>query len=148
MTHLNMTLWKIIVALALQIPFSKQKVETVLKAQVFETDNTANDQLHSYKSQPVKLADGVIISTIDLRIKRVGKDPGDLGLKIDGTCITREQLEARYKYLQLVGIPHGHSLEEQTVYAQDMPWGSLTFGFKERKPACLASVGFGPKKND
>jgi len=148
MTHLNMPLWQIIVTLALQIPFSKQKVESVLSTPVFEVDNTPNDQLHSYESKPVELADGVVISTIDLRIKRVGKDPGFLVLNIDGTCITKDQLEARYKHLRITGTPHGHSLEERTVYSQDMPWGTLSFGFKERKPDCLATVVFDPKKNN
>ncbi|MCL2776435.1 MAG: hypothetical protein FWD73_00415 [Polyangiaceae bacterium] len=148
MTHLNMTLWQVVVALALQIPFSKQKVEAVLSTQVVETESQFNDLFRFYKSLPVKLSDGVIIPTIDLRIKRVGKDPGFLVLDIDGTCITREQLEARYKHLKITGTPRGHSLNEETSYSQDMPWGRLSFGFKERKPACLASVVINPKNND
>ncbi|MCL2778259.1 MAG: hypothetical protein FWD73_09665 [Polyangiaceae bacterium] len=144
----NMTLWQIIDALAQQIPFSKQKVEAVLSTQAVEWESQFNDLYRFYKSQPVKLADGVIISTIDLRIKRSGNHPGLLGLDIDGTCITESQLIARYGRLRIAGLPRGDSLDEESVYAQEMPWGTLSFGFKDRKPECLSSVGFGPKKND
>jgi hypothetical protein len=144
----NMTLWQIIDTLAQQIPFSKQKVEAVLSTPLVETVSQFNNLFRFYESQPVELADGVVIATNDLSLKISGKDPGLLGLQTSGTCITVKQLEARYKHLRIVGTPRGHSLEEETTVAQEMPWGTLTFGFKDRKPDCLSSVGFEPKKND
>ena len=149
MNQTNVTLWQVIDSLAQQIPFSKQKVETALSTPLFETDNTANDLLHFFKLQspPVVLAEGVIISDVNLRIRRRGGHPGLLGLDIGGACITLEQIRVRYDQLKSTGHPRGGSLDEKWYYAQELPWGSLSFGFAERNPDCLASVGFGPKEN-
>ena len=120
----------------------------MLSTPVFEVDNTPNDQLHSYQSKPIELTDGVIISTVDLRLKRVGKDSGFLVLDIGGNCITTSQLMVKYDYLRITGTPSGHSLLGETSYSQDMPWGRLSFGFEEKNPNCLADVAFDPKKDD
>jgi hypothetical protein len=147
MAQTSMTLWQAIDALAQQIPFSKEKVEKVLSTQLFERAS-ANEYFHFYKSPSISLAEGVVIFEIDLRIKKEGGHPGFLGAEIIGTCITLDQIRARYDQLKVVGHPRGKSLDEKTVYSQVMPWGNLSFGFRERNPDCLASVGFGPKKDD
>ena len=149
MNQTNMTLWQVIDALAQQIPFSKQKIETALSTQLVEYDEPSNRFCHFFKLQspPVVLAEGVEISDVDLRIKRRGVDPGGLGLKIGGACITLDQIRVRYDQLKVTGHPRGGSLDEQWAYSQILPWGTVTFGFAERNPRCLASVGVGPKED-
>jgi len=146
MNQLDKTLWQIIDALIQQIPFSKQKVEAVLAVQLIAAKN-ANEYYDFFRSPPIHLAEGVVISDVDLRIRREGKDLGFLVLGIGGVCITEDQLKTHYSPLKIIGTPHGHSLEEATTFSPDLPWGKLFFGFKERNPDCLATVGFDPKED-
>jgi hypothetical protein len=147
-TQTDRTLWQVIDALIQQIPFTRKKVETVLAIQLIDTQQTVNPFFDFYESPAViHLAEGVVISEVDLRIKREGPHPGILHLEIGGICITIDQLEARYGTLKIISTPTGHSLEESFTYAPDLPWGKLYFGFKERNPDCLSGVGFAPKKD-
>jgi hypothetical protein len=145
----DMDLWKTIDALAQEIPFSQEAVETVLSAQLTEKPlGSGNDLFHLFESQPVTLPDGVIISNVDLRIKREGDHPGFLVLEMDvtdGTGVTLEQVQAPYTKLTLTNTPRGDSLEEEFSYSQDLRWGKLTFGFKAGDPERLASIAFDPK---
>jgi hypothetical protein len=142
-----MTLWQAITALAQQIPFSKNKVETLLSTQLSETANPqANDAYFLYESTPISIADGVIVQNVDLRIKRVGQHPGFLVLEIGGTCITLDQIRARYADLEITDAPRGRSPNDVTSHTTVQPWGELSFSFKESSPECLASIAFEPRK--
>jgi len=145
-----MDLWKTIDTLTQQIPFSQQKVETVLSTQLTEKPlGSGNDLYHLFESQPITLADGVIIFNVDLRIKRSGDHPGFLVLEMDvtgGTGVTLEQVQAQYSQLTITNTPSGDSLEEEYSYSQIFPWGKLSFGFKARDPERLASIAFDPNQ--
>jgi hypothetical protein len=145
MNQTNISLWQAIELLAQQIPFSKQKVETTLSTQLTEVEDDFNKLFQFYKGGPTQLADGVTISNVDLRIKRDGGHPGFLVLSIDGACITLEQLRKQYSELQVSQIPRGRSLEEETSFSQPLPWGKISFGFKEKNRDCLASIAMEPK---
>ncbi|MCL2625299.1 MAG: hypothetical protein FWD46_00585 [Cystobacterineae bacterium] len=145
-TPTNMSLWQAIDTLSQQIPFSKQKVETALATPLSEVDNNSNKLFRFFKSPPIRLAEGIVISNVDLRIKREGSHPGFLVLEMDGACLTLEQIRERYSELQITQLPRGRSLEEETSHSQLLPWGKLSFGFKEKNPKCLASIAFEPKK--
>jgi len=143
MNQSSKSLWQIIDALAQQIPFSKQKVEAVLGVQLVKTEHASSSYFDIFKNkQPIHLTEGAAISGVELRIKCGGKDPGLLFLHIDGVCITKDQLKVRYDQLRIIQHPRGESLEETTVYSPDLPWGTLSFAFKERNPDCLARIGF------
>ncbi|MCL2626149.1 MAG: hypothetical protein FWD46_04960 [Cystobacterineae bacterium] len=142
----QMSLWQVIEALAEQIPFSKQKVESVLGTQLTETEEGGNDLFQFFESPPLPLADGVVISNIDLRLKRGGGHPGFLVLEVGGVCLRLEQIRKKYTQLSIRELPRGRSLEEETSFSQMLPWGQLSFGFKERNRECLASIAFEPKK--
>ncbi|MCL2779766.1 MAG: hypothetical protein FWD73_17375 [Polyangiaceae bacterium] len=148
MTPRNMTLWQIIDALAQQIPFSKQKVETVLSTHLAEKDR--NTYTIFLEGPGPELQEGVQIRLVDLRLARgaEGITKGFLVLDIGGTCITTSQLMVKYDYLRITDTPSGHSLNGTTAYSQDMSWGKLSFGFEEKNPDCLADVAFDPKKDD
>ena len=145
----DMDLWKTIDALAKQIPFSQEKVEAVLSAQLTEKPlGSGNNLYHLFESEPVTLADGVIIYNVDLRVKREGEHPGFLVLEMDvtdGTGVTLEQVQAKYSKLAITNTPRGDSLEEEFSYTQNLSWGKLTFGFKARDPERLSSIAFEPK---
>jgi hypothetical protein len=138
------TLWQILDELSHQLPFSKKRIETVLSTQLSESDKRGNDIFLFYMSPPVNLADGIVISNVDLRLKREGSHPGFLVLEIEGAHITGAQVRKHYDHLKITDFPRGRSPEEATVYSQDLPWGRLSFGFKERNRDCLASVSFHP----
>jgi len=140
------SLWLAIGALAGQIPFSKQKVETALGTRLSEVEKKGNNLFQFFKSQPIDLADGVVITDVDLRIKRAGGHPGFLVLKMGGTCVTIEQIRGKYSDLTITAQPSGRSLDEETSFSQSLPWGTLSFGFKERNRNCLATIAFDPKK--
>ena len=145
MKAVELTWWQAVDALVMQIPFSKQKVETLLKTSLNETDNTGNDVFQFYESPPVTLKDGVVIRNVDLRIKRTGPHPGFMVMEIEGLCITLDQIRRRYGPLEITETPHGHSLDDETSHSVMQPWGKLSFGFAERNPDCLASIVFDPK---
>lgn len=145
MKAVELTWWQAVDALVKQIPFSKKKVETLLKTSLSETDNTGNDVFQFYESPPVTLKDGVVIRNVDLRIKRAGPHPGFMVLEIEGQCVTLDQIRRRYGPLEITETPHGHSLDEETSHSVVRPWGKLSFGFAERNPDCLASIVFDPK---
>ena len=145
MTNRQMTLWQAIDELAKQIPFSKLQVEAVLSVRLDEVDR--NTSTVFMEGGPVDLADGRRIAQIDLR---VGLDPGNFGflvLNIDGACVGLEQVRSRYGNLEITGTPRGHSLDEMTSHSVQLPWGELSFGFKERNRKCLASIALNPRKD-
>ncbi|MCL2178181.1 MAG: hypothetical protein FWC28_07870 [Proteobacteria bacterium] len=142
----HLSLWQTIDTLSQQIPFSKQKIETVLATELTEAVNKSNKLFHFFKSPPVVLSGGVVISNVDLRIKREGSHPGFLVLEIGGACITLEQIQEKYSELQISQLPRGQSPNEETGHSQLLPWGKLSLGFKAKNPLCLASVSFEPKK--
>jgi hypothetical protein len=78
---------------------------------------------------------------VDLRIRREGDHLGFLVLQIDGAGITLDQVIAQYNQLKT----SGNSLDEETCYSQVMPWGTLSFGFKERNPDYLSSIAYDPE---
>jgi len=144
MNQADMGLWRVVDALARQIPFSKQKVETLLSTQLKE--KSRNDYtifLEGVGGEPDK---GVIISNIDLRLKVTGEDPGFLVLSIGGACVTVEQIRARYGDLEITEMPRSGLPNEQTHYSKFLPWGRVSFGFKVKNPDCLASISFHPKE--
>jgi hypothetical protein len=144
---MNISLWQAIPLLAQQIPFSKQKVEVALSTRLSEIDDAFNTPFYFFGSPPIPLAEGVVISNVDLRIKRGSNHPGFLVLEVGGSCITMEQIRTQYGELQTTPFSCGRSLDEETCHFQLLPWGKLSFGFKERNPQCLASVSFEPKKS-
>ena len=145
MTQPKMTLWQAIDALAKQIPFSKIKIENLFSTQLAETDEGGNDVFQFFKSNPIKVSEGVAIENVDLRIKRAGPHPGFLVLSIGGNCIGIDAVRAHYNELKITDTPRGHSLDEVTSHSAMLQWGELSFSFKERNPNCLASVAFDPK---
>ena len=143
MNQADMGLWRVVDALAQQIPFSKQKVETVLSTRLKEENR--NDYTVFFEGVGGEPDKGVVISNVDLRLKLTGKDPGFLVLDISGACVTIDQVRARYGDIELTGMPRGSSLEEEFNYSKFLPWGRVSFGFKEEKPDCLSSISFHPK---
>lgn len=142
-----MTLWQAIEALAKQIPFTTEKVEHTLGAKLSERDNAPNNLYHLYGSEPVALADGVVVSNVDLRIKIVGPHPGFMVLNIAGACVTIEQVRSHYSALTITDTPRGHSINDVTSYTSEQPWGKVSFSFAERNPKCLSSVAFAPRRD-
>ncbi|WP_232467999.1 hypothetical protein [Burkholderia ubonensis] len=148
MTQSTMTLWQAIDALAQQVPFSKARIEQTLSTRLTEIDREGNVVFHRFKSTSVTLSDGVVIESVDLRIKRQGEHPGFMVLRLGGTCVGLDAVRGRYGHLEIVDVPRGRSLDESTTHAAKLPWGELAFGFPERNPGCLAFVAFDPKRQN
>ncbi|PCE34064.1 hypothetical protein [Burkholderia ubonensis] len=148
MTQPKATLWQAIDALAQQVPFSKTKIEQTLSTRLTETDEEGNDVFQFFKSTPVTLSDGVVIKSVDLRIKRQGEHPGFMVLELGGPCVGLDAVRGRYGHLEITDVPRGRSLDEATTHSAQLPWGQLSFSFEERNPACVASVSFKPKQQN
>jgi len=141
---LNTTLWEVITTLESRIPFTKDNIEQLFHTRLEDTHNTGNTVYYFYKGGPIDLENGVSVSNIDLRIKKDGKRPSFISLNLSGTCISWEEVKLHYKNIKITGLPKGGSLDEEVSYSDFRPWGKLSFGFKERNPACLAGVAFNP----
>ncbi|WP_332403707.1 hypothetical protein [Burkholderia ubonensis] len=146
MTQPDLTLWQAIDTLAQQIPFSTAKIAHVLETQFRESDIGGNDVFQFFKSAPIPLSDGVVIETVDLRIKRHGAHPGFMVLWLSGSCVGLDKVREHYGNVKITDTPRGHSLDEVTSHTTALQWGELSFSFKERNPKCLSSVAFAPKK--
>ncbi|TKC83119.1 hypothetical protein FAZ69_25865 [Trinickia terrae] len=150
MMQLEMTLWQTIDALIQQIPFTRAKVENVLKIRFVDSD-PSNYAIQPSSFQPldggpIKLSDGVVIGNVDLRISNKEGDPGFLVLNLAGACIGLDAVRAHYGDLRITDFPRGRSLDEVTAHSAFLNWGGLNFGFRERNPDCLAGVSFDPRK--
>ncbi len=122
-------------------------VESTLRTSL--SDSGRNDSAVFLGSDgPVQLAGDTRITEIDLRFSVRRRFPGFLVLSLDGDCIGIDALRAHYGEVPITDSPHGHSLEEETVHSSRQPWGTLSFGFKERNPACLATIVLAPGKMD
>lgn len=86
----------------------------------------------------------IVVSNISLR-EPVAGSPATAGailvLTIGGGCARRAEVESRFGPLSQVGVPRGRSRDEETSLARQEPLGRLTFGFAERNPDCLRSIG-------
>jgi hypothetical protein len=142
----QMTLWQVIENLAKQVPFSKTKVESVLSIRLLENDERSNDVFQFFKGEYIELTNGIAVSRVDLRIKRDGPHPGFLVLELQGTCVGIEEVRRHYRGLEITDTPRGKSLDDVTSHTTKQAWGELSFSFKERKPECLSSIAFDPKK--
>ena len=144
MNEAKASLWQAIELLAACIPFSKEKVEAALPTRIVDTEAPGGDVFQFLEGSPVPLSDGARIARLDLRIRREAGHPGFLVLELEGRCVSLDEVREHYPTLRLVGLPRGRSLDESTTHAATTAWGQLSFGFKERHPACLASVAFDP----
>jgi hypothetical protein len=143
-----LTLWDAVEALAVLGPLTKESVQTLLSAELAETDQKGNDIFQFYGSQPISLADGSVIDNADLRVKRKGFHPGFLVLRLAGRCVSLNEVRGRYSPLTLSDIPRGRSLDDATAYTALTDWWELSFSFKERERECLSSIAFKPRKTD
>ncbi|MEJ8852789.1 hypothetical protein [Variovorax rhizosphaerae] len=140
----SMTLWELVGTLKTRLPYTKEKIETAINSKLSEIESN-NDAFHFYRGGDVQLRDGVVISKIDLRIKRTGIHPGFLVVEIAGTCVPLDSIQRHYARLETTGVPRGRSLEEATTYSSSESWGKVSFGFREKNPGCLAYIAFDPK---
>ncbi|MBB5509467.1 hypothetical protein [Paraburkholderia atlantica] len=150
MTQPDMTLWQTIDSLVQQIPFTKEKVESVLATHLVGRDTSGdsieNTAFQFYVGGPAKMADGVVVGNVDLRVRHTGGHPGFLALgKLSGECVTLAVVRAHYSNLKVTDSPRGQSLDETTAYSAFLPWGTLSFAFAERNRDCLEGVSFDPK---
>ncbi|WP_338152537.1 hypothetical protein [Paraburkholderia monticola] len=85
MTQPDMTMWRTIDTLVQQIPFTKAKVESVLATHLVERDSNKdpiqNTAFQFYVGGPARLADGVLVGKVDLRIRHDGGHPAFLALR-------------------------------------------------------------------
>jgi len=143
-----MTLWQTIDTLAQQIPFTQAKIERLLGVALSDTDpRTLVFQPTSSRfleGGPVTLANDVEIENVDLRVKHREGHPGFLVLNLSGRCIDLGTVRVHYLNLRVTDRPRGRSLDEVTSYTTVLPWGELSFSFKERNPDCLSSIAFAP----
>lgn len=140
-----MTLWQTIDALISDIPFSTSKLEERLPARFTEATQPIHSEVNQFlEGSAVQLTDGVVISNLDLRVRRQGSHPGFLVLELQGRCVAFSEVSHHYPELTLTEVPRGRSLDEATSYTAVLPWGGLSFGFRERNPDCLAFVVFNP----
>jgi len=132
------TLWQIIEILGDQPSLSPDKIKQVLPTDFSKRRRSAYTSF--YDGGPLYLADQINIEAIDLRVRLMNEAQGLIALEISGFCVTLEQVRVHYPDLVLTDIPRGRSLDEKTYWTAYLPWGELSFGFKERNPDCLASV--------
>ncbi|MCT8180426.1 MULTISPECIES: hypothetical protein [unclassified Variovorax] len=139
-----LSLWSMVDALSAQIPFSAPAVARLLPGHLAEASSADDEPFRFFEGGPIRLGDGVEISSVDLRIRREPGHPGFLVIELQGRCVPLEEVRARHQLLSLTGVPRGRSPEEAITLSAETTWGRLSFGFKERRRDCLAYIVFAP----
>jgi hypothetical protein len=136
----RLTLWEAVDALAAQVPLSKRNVEATLSLPLRERAEPSNPLFDFFEGAGLRLRGGLLVSNVDLRVKKDDPRMGLLVLDLAGGCIRVDDVRARYGTLEITESPRGHSLEEATSFSSARRWGRLSFGFKERNRDCLAYI--------
>jgi hypothetical protein len=144
LSNLHMSIWQAVAALQQQMPLDRKKVEYFFSIQLQEYEEPSNDAFHFFKAEALPLGDVASIAKLTLMIKRSNPYVSMVGFDLAGSCIGLEQFENHYPNLTITEVPRGRSLDEATSHSAYFPWGRIAFGFKERKPECLASIAFHP----
>ena len=142
----QLTVWQVIEGLGKLAPFSKSKVENQLSITLSEYDHPSNDAFRFFKGGRTGLANGVIISNVDLRLKREEGHPGFLVLELQGTCVDIKEVRQHFERLEITHTPRGRSPDDVTSHSAQRAWGEISFSFTERKPDCVSSIAFEPNK--
>ncbi len=144
----QLNLWQVIDQIGARQPIRREPVEQLLHTKLVSSDasNPYFTFWNNHADGPIALHDGTQIKGVELR---TGNDdasaPGALTLTLAGTCVSRQDVKARFAGITLTGAPTGQSLDEETTFSTPTSWGELVFGFAERNPDCLSSIGFGAK---
>lgn len=137
------SLWEIMATLRSESVMTRESIERDFATKL--TLKNQNQYTLFYASAGPQLNNNLRIANIDFRVPTPGASPRGsfLVLSLEGKgCITLEDVKQHYADLTLSQVPHGHSLEEETGYRTTFNHWKLAFGFKEKRPECLASVVF------
>jgi len=102
-----------------------------------------NEYINFYTAEPVKLADGLLISAIELRLSK--NRPGIPPLLVfspSNQCITPATVKEHYHDLSMTDYPRGRSENEVTSFSTpaDINGQKISFSFTVKDPDCLARV--------
>ena len=128
-------LWTLVDQLPTKMPLERDKLQTLLG--VVLRENGSNAYTDMYEGGPVHLTGEVEIESIDLRVSKHKVNSRLLVLKLAGNCVHKADVLGRDHALVITDHPRGRSLDEETNYSVEKPWGKLSFGFAERSPDCL-----------
>jgi len=136
----NTSLWQLIDMLGNHPSLVPDKIMQSLPIAFLKRNN--NGYFSSYDGGRLSLIDQVDIEAVLLRVRHEDEARGMVSLYLDpsGACVTLDEVHKHYPEVVITDHPRGHSLDEQTYWSIQQPWGELSFGFKERNPECLASV--------
>ncbi|WP_156437274.1 MULTISPECIES: hypothetical protein [unclassified Burkholderia] len=146
-TTVQLSLWQLIDQLGAHQPIRREPVEHLLHTTLARTESS-NEYFTFWSNGdgvPIALDDGTRIERIVLRTSNEGDARGALTLTLSGRCIRRDDVKGRFAGMRIAGAPSGRSPNEETTFRSETAWGELVFGFAERNPDCLSSVGFGEK---
>lgn len=134
----KITLWQLIEVLSEYPSLEPTALAAVLPVAFRPTTRNAYFAMH--EADGVALADGVNISHVQLRTRLDDAARGLIVLDLEGACVSLDDVRQRVPSVALTNAPRGRSPNETTGFSAEQAWGTLSFGFKERSPGCLASV--------
>ncbi|WP_035058456.1 hypothetical protein [Andreprevotia chitinilytica] len=121
-------------AIATQSP---KKIEALLGSLIL---TERNKYWRNYEFPPIHLAGGAMITPG--RIAMNGNRLEIFGnFKISGICIIREDIMQQYGQLPLTGWPKLGVPVSETNYTATFANSAIDFGFAEKNPDCLRTVG-------
>ncbi|MDR2208787.1 MAG: hypothetical protein LBE22_07455 [Azoarcus sp.] len=128
-------------------PWTVERVEKVLGSKLIETSSTKTFVIH--ETGQLLFEEGLSIKEVHLRLRVATNEMIRLivDLSDEASCFALDRITNSYPSVKVspLGGPRGRSLDEETHYWAERPWGHISFGFKERRPKCLSSIIFIPK---
>jgi hypothetical protein len=139
----NMNLEELVQKLSDAYPWTLDNVSGVLGQQFVEGSHTSSST--RYFATSLSYEEGLLIGSVELRRKIKTADAVRLILNLsdDAACFTLNRIKKTYPQLVITGMPNGAPGSE-TNFSAETSWGRVSFGFKEKRRECLASVTFIP----
>ncbi|WP_206996236.1 hypothetical protein [Trinickia mobilis] len=101
-----------------------------------------NEFFTFYTAKSVDLASGERVMAFSIASDRNGTNIS-ARFEVSNRCISHDEVKLHYPGWRIVAGPRGGSLEEETRYQVNIGGYAYTFGFAEKAPDCLNSIGVG-----
>jgi hypothetical protein len=139
----NMNLEELVQNLSEAHPWTLEGVSGVLGQQFVEVSHTSATT--SYEASLFSYEEGLLIESVELRQKTKTADTVRLILELgdESACFTLDRIKKTYPKLVITGTPNG-APGSKTHFSAETSWGRVSFGFREKRRECLASVTFIP----
>jgi len=128
--------WVLLDQLMTQGHFNKPSVDSILRTSLRRVHR---NKFYDFYESENATAPGLILRSVELRLKKNTNDVGILIIDFREPCVTLAEIKKRHSMLAITP-PTGHSADELTYYTADYASRRLSFGFPQDHAGCAVRV--------